>query len=65
MKFIKVTEDDTLYGPTPVLLNLDSISSIRMERNGDHRNYHVVCSGDNVYVDQFDYERILTALGIR
>ena len=48
----------------PVWLNLDSISLI--EKNGCYEHiYQVRCSGGDVSVNQRDYQRILSALGIR
>lgn len=61
MNFIRVT-DINVIGSTPVLLNLDSISSISKGSDG---RYEVACAGRCIYIDQRDYQRILTALGIR
>ena len=61
MNFICVTDGMT---HEPVWLNLDSISLIT--KNGCYEHlYQVRCSGGDFNVDQHDYQRILSALGIR
>lgn len=61
MNFIKVAN---AMNDDPVWLNLDSISLI--EKNGCYEHiYQVRCSGGDVSVNQRDYQRILSALGIR
>ena len=61
MNFIKVTN---AMNDDPVWLNRDSISLI--EKNGCYEHiYQVRCSGGDVSVNQRDYQRILSALGIR
>lgn len=61
MNFICVTDGMT---HEPVWLNLNSISYIT--KNGCYEHlYQVFCFSGYFNVDQRDYQRILSALGIR
>lgn len=61
MKFIQVKDTGCSFHDS-VLLNLDSISWIAKLPDG---LCEVECHGNHILVDQCDYQRILTALGIR
>lgn len=64
MNFIRVTDADN---HTQLLLNLDSIIWIRKvpDNYGHDGCYQILCTGNSIFINSRDYQRILTALGIQ